>query len=174
MLQVLLIVTSLLRAAPVPIDLLVLDAAHTHHLDPHVLKALLLVESRLDPTARSRFGHGIAQMTPAGVRGVNRLRERAGRPGDFSMVAAMTPALAIPAAAELLAAFRRSCGGLAPGLAGYNAGFEHCRAVRRHGALGAGRRGFRGARPGPSRGTSPSGSSSRGRDVPRSPRGGRR
>lgn len=147
MLTILALALRIATAPGVEIEMRIVAAGVSNDIDPRVLRALLVVESRLDPRARSRFGVGIAQFTPAGVRGVNNLRVRAGQTGDFSMARAMNPAHAIPAAAKLLAGFRRSCGGgMAPALAGYNAGYADCRAVRRWGAREAGRRGFRGGR----------------------------
>lgn len=137
MLQILMLTITLLQlpSEAERIDAAIAGAAREQGIDPRVLRALLEVESGLNPRARSRHGIGIASFTPAGIRGVNALRARAGRADRFSAVLAMRPGPAIRAAAELLAAFRRTCGGgIEAALAGYNGGYAHCRAVARHGA----------------------------------------
>ncbi len=123
-------------------DQAILEAAEGFGVDPWLLKGLLINESRLNPRMRSRGGVGIASMTPAGVRGVNEVRR--GRGGHefepFSMAKAMDPFEAIPAAAELLGHYTRLYG-VAGGIAAYNGGHQHGRAVSRLGYSEAQKRG---------------------------------
>lgn len=122
-------------------DARILAAAQAQGLDPWLLKGLLWNESRLRPGMRGRWGVGIASFTPAGVAGVNWLRQRRRQPAHFTMAAAMNPDRAIPAAAELLGYLVRRFG-RDGGVTAYNAGFAHGAAVARLGYHEAYRRGL--------------------------------
>jgi soluble lytic murein transglycosylase-like protein len=105
-------------------DPLIAQAAVQHGLDPFVLRALLVVESRLDPVARNRRSGalGLAQLTPGGRAAVARLRAARGLPGRFTAADALDPCQAVFAAAEVLAHQVARCGSLARGLEAYNTG----------------------------------------------------
>lgn len=87
------------------------SSARRNGLDPWLLAALLWVESRFNPKARSATGDvGIAQINLASHPGV-------------SQAEAENPAFAIPWAARYLATLKRSAGGSASGaLRAYNTG----------------------------------------------------
>ncbi|HEY3357884.1 MAG TPA: transglycosylase SLT domain-containing protein [Polyangia bacterium] len=116
------------------LDALILAAALDWRLDPFLLKGLLYVESRLDPTrVNSRTGAtGIAQMTAGGRRGVTNIRRARGVKETFTRAHALDARAAIPAAAELLAHLGDQYG-RDGALAGYNAGPWAGRLVQRAG-----------------------------------------
>ena len=128
------------------LDSVIADAADDHDLDPFILKALLYNESKLNPNMKSRFGVGVGSFTPAGVRGVNWLRERGIGPSGhsferFTIQDAMDPQKAVPAVAEYLS-YGIKHFGRDGGLAFYHCGFLHGRAVKKFGYWGAKGRGI--------------------------------
>ena len=105
------------------LDPAILDAALDWDLDPFLFRALLWVESGLQPgIVNPRSGAaGIGQFTAVGRRGLERIRAARGEPGAFTRADALDPDLAIPAAAELLA-YQVDRWGTFHGVAAYNGG----------------------------------------------------
>ena len=92
-------------------DVLILDAARTWDLDPFIFKGLLFYESGFQPRKINPKGAaGIAQITAGGRVGVRNVRCLRGVCRAFTLQDALNPEKAIPAAAELLAHLRRTCG----------------------------------------------------------------
>lgn len=92
-------------------DALILDAARTWNLDPFIFKGLLFYESGFQPhKINPRGAAGIAQITAGGRVGVRNVRCMRGVCRTFTLQDALNPEKAIPAAAELLAHLRRTCG----------------------------------------------------------------
>jgi hypothetical protein len=141
-------------------DPLIADAAEAWRLDPFLLKGLLFTESRMDPSLigkriyRKRGGkrvavgggaRGIAQFTTSGIAAINELRERRRRDGapgvrPIDADAVMDPAIAVPAAAELLAHYIDRFG-RDGGITAYNSGPYGGRLVKRQGFYRARRNG---------------------------------
>ena len=107
-----------------PHEVMILRASLAWRVDPFVALALLRAESKLVPHAanRSTRAVGIAQLTPGGRLAVQRLRALRGLREAFGEHLARDPRHAIPAALELLAHQIARCGGIARGIAAYNAG----------------------------------------------------
>jgi hypothetical protein len=114
----------------------VVQASAVHGVDPFVLRALLVEESgpRLDRVFNPRsHAVGVGQHTRTGRRAVNEIRclKLVGRPRcelgtrEYTLEAALVPALSIEATAEHLAALQRRWGAVA-GLSHYN-GSRHRR-----------------------------------------------
>lgn len=92
-------------------DALILDAARSWNLDPFLFKGLLFAESGFKPQKINKLGAaGIAQLTAGGRVGVRNVRCMHGMCRTFTLQDALDPEKAIPAAAELLAYLRRTCG----------------------------------------------------------------
>jgi hypothetical protein len=108
----------------------VVQASAVHGVDPFVLRALLVEESgpRLDRVFNPRsHAVGVGQHTRTGRRAVNEIRclKLVGRPRcelgtrEYTLEAALVPALSIEATAEHLAALQRRWGAVA-GIGWYN------------------------------------------------------
>jgi soluble lytic murein transglycosylase-like protein len=92
-------------------DPLILVAAQEWKIDPFLFKGLLFAESGFKPRKTNKLGAaGIAQLTGGGRIGVRNVRCMRGLCRSFTLQDALSPEKAIPAAAELLAYLRRTCG----------------------------------------------------------------
>jgi len=92
-------------------DPLILVAAQEWKIDPFLFKGLLFAESGFKPQKINQLGaSGIAQFTAGGRVGVRNVRCMRGLCRPFTVQDALDPKKAIPAAAELLAYLRRTCG----------------------------------------------------------------
>jgi len=134
-----------------PFDAIIAVESERWHLDPFLLKGLLINESGLKPNSigRKQYGYvrgkkrvisggsvGIAQFSASGIRGVTEIRRNRARWGEkvepFTYKKALDPAKAIPAAAEVLSYYINSYG-RDGGVTAYNTGLVGGKLVKRYG-----------------------------------------
>jgi len=134
-----------------PFDQLIAVESERHHLDPFLLKGLLVNESGLNPSVHGRKQYGlvqgkrriisggsvgIAQFSASGIRGVTEIRRIRAKWGDavetFTYEKALDPDKAIPAAAEVLS-YYINLYGRDGGVTAYNTGMTGGQLVRRYG-----------------------------------------
>jgi hypothetical protein len=134
-----------------PFDQLIAVESERHHLDPFLLKGLLVNESGLNPSVHGRKQYGlvqgkrriisggsvgIAQFSASGIRGVTSIRRMRANWGDavetFTYEKALDPDKAIPAAAEVLS-YYINLYGRDGGVTAYNTGMAGGQLVKRYG-----------------------------------------
>ena len=99
-------------------------AAKAHGLDGHTLEALVWLESRCRPAARSKRSgaRGMGQHTRSGAAAVGRIQRASGVTPWFTYARTLDPIASIHAAATLLVHGLELCGGLAEAVTLYNRG----------------------------------------------------
>ena len=103
------------------------SAANRWGLEPELLTALIIVESRFNPRAVSRANAcGLTQVIPKWTGG------RASRRIRYTCNQLKDPETSLEAGASILSWWINFRGSTTRGLCGYNAGYRGCRAARRY------------------------------------------